>query len=94
MAPVLFEKEVAEVDYKENILEQGGDEAALAVAELDSIEQTPVSRFVWLVTITCSVAGALFGYDTGISMFDQPWLFSIVTDRQSLCGTCLPWQRS
>lgn len=71
MAPVLFEKETAEVDYKENVLEQGGDEAALAVAELDSIEQTPVSRFVWLVTITCSVAGALFGYDTGISMSDR-----------------------
>ncbi|KAL6712697.1 hypothetical protein ACN47E_000574 [Coniothyrium glycines] len=62
----LFEKEKAEVDYNENVLEQQGDEAALAVAELDSIEQTPISRFVWLCTITCSVAGALFGYDTGI----------------------------
>ncbi|KAF3032528.1 myo-inositol transporter [Didymella heteroderae] len=66
MTQALFEKETAEVDYKENILEQGGDEAALAIAELDAIEQTPVNRFVWLVTITCSVAGALFGYDTGI----------------------------
>lgn len=67
MSQALYEKETAEVDYKENILENGGDESALAVAELDSIEQTPVSRYVWLVTITCSVAGALFGYDTGIS---------------------------
>ena len=67
MAHALFEKETAEVEFKENTLEQGGDEAALAIAELDTIEQTPVSRFVWLVTITCSVAGALFGYDTGIS---------------------------
>lgn len=66
MSQALYEKETAEVDYKENILENGGDESALAVAELDSIEQTPVSRYVWLVTITCSVAGALFGYDTGI----------------------------
>ncbi|KAJ4347453.1 hypothetical protein N0V95_005415 [Ascochyta clinopodiicola] len=66
MAHTLFEKETAEVDFKENVLESGGDEAALAIAELDSIEQTPVSRYVWLVTITCSVAGALFGYDTGI----------------------------
>lgn len=67
MSHTLFEKETAEVDFKENVLEHGGDEAAYAIAELDSIEQTPVSRFVWLVTITCSVAGALFGYDTGIS---------------------------
>ncbi|KAJ4399370.1 hypothetical protein N0V91_009462 [Didymella pomorum] len=66
MTHALFEKETAEVDYKENVIEQGGDEAALAIAELDAIEQTPVNRFVWLVTITCSVAGALFGYDTGI----------------------------
>lgn len=63
----LFEKEKPEIEYKENVVEQGGNEAALAVAELDSIEQTPISRFVWLCTITCSVAGALFGYDTGIS---------------------------
>lgn len=67
MGPVPFEKATTEVNYKENVLEYGGDEAALAVAELDAIEQTPVSRFVWLVTVTCSVAGALFGYDTGIS---------------------------
>ncbi|KAF4552865.1 Myo-inositol transporter-like protein [Elsinoe fawcettii] len=36
------------------------------IAEMDSIEQTPVSRYVWLCTITCSCAGFLFGYDTGI----------------------------
>ncbi|KZM21318.1 uncharacterized protein EKO05_0007966 [Ascochyta rabiei] len=66
MAHTFFEKETAEVEFKENVLESGGDEAALAIAELDSIEQTPVSHFVWLVTVTCSVAGALFGYDTGI----------------------------
>lgn len=32
----------------------------------DSIENTPVSWFVWLVATTASVAGSLFGYDTGI----------------------------
>lgn len=78
MAHALSEKETAEVDYKENILEQGGDEAALAIAELDAIEQTPVNRFVWLVTITCSVAGALFGYDTGISMYFKRHLQTLV----------------
>lgn len=67
MSHALSEKKTSEVNFKENVLEYGGDEAAFAVAELDAIEQTPVSRFVWLVTITCSVAGALFGYDTGIS---------------------------
>ncbi|KAJ9652576.1 hypothetical protein H2198_008188 [Neophaeococcomyces mojaviensis] len=32
----------------------------------DSIEDLPVSWFVWLVAFTASVAGSLFGYDTGI----------------------------
>jgi len=32
----------------------------------DSIELTDTGHFVWLVTITASIAGALFGYDTGI----------------------------
>ncbi|KAK5955243.1 hypothetical protein OHC33_003924 [Knufia fluminis] len=33
---------------------------------MDSIEDMPVSWFVWLVAFTASVAGSLFGYDTGI----------------------------
>lgn len=32
----------------------------------DSIEDIPISWFVWLVAFTASVAGSLFGYDTGI----------------------------
>ncbi|OAF99488.1 general substrate transporter [Paraphaeosphaeria sporulosa] len=36
------------------------------ILELDAIEQTPTGKFVWLVTLTASIAGALFGYDTGI----------------------------
>jgi MFS transporter, SP family, solute carrier family 2 (myo-inositol transporter), member 13 len=34
--------------------------------DLDSIELTETGHFVWLVAITASIAGALFGYDTGI----------------------------
>lgn len=33
---------------------------------LDSIELTDTGRFIWLVTVTASISGALFSYDTGI----------------------------
>lgn len=53
------------------------DQAALAmvlpdkthgieITKNDSIEELPTSWFVWLVAFTASVAGSLFGYDTGI----------------------------
>lgn len=39
---------------------------SIDTVEDDSIEDIAVSWFVWLVAITASVAGGLFGYDTGI----------------------------
>lgn len=38
----------------------------LDIEELDSIELTKTGTFAWLVAVTCSLAGFLFGYDTGI----------------------------
>lgn len=49
-----------------------GDDEHVEVADLatmpsaNNIDRLPVSWFVWLVAVTASLAGMLFGYDTGI----------------------------
>lgn len=47
--------------HQEEVLDSDTSET-----NLDSIELTGTGSFVWLVTVTASIAGALFGYDTGI----------------------------
>lgn len=40
---------------------------SVETTENDSIENLDVSWYVWMVSFTASVAGGLFGYDTGKS---------------------------
>jgi hypothetical protein len=53
---------------KSNIAMVFPDKTNLEVddSDEDTIEDTKTSWFVWLVAFTASIAGSLFGYDTGI----------------------------
>lgn len=47
----------------------------------DTIEDLPTSWFVWLVAATASIAGSLFGYDTGIISAVLVYLYNDLNGR-------------
>lgn len=51
----------AKVDFSETARHEVVLENGAIDPTLDSIEKTEIGAFIWLVTVTASVAGALFG---------------------------------
>ena len=61
-------------------------ESEMARSSLDSIEQTPTGKFVWLIALTASIGGSLFGYDTGIISAVLVYLGNDLNGRPSSAG--------
>lgn len=58
---------MAKPDASADHIEQVPDQPSKQLAsDQDEVNALPVSLFVWVVAATASIAGMLFGYDTGI----------------------------
>lgn len=56
-----------EMDLKSgNHIESVDKAAAVDATMAANVDDIPISMFVWMVALTASIAGMLFGYDTGI----------------------------
>lgn len=63
----LSESKVEKAEHIDDVASLDKVDAAANIENIaTSIDNIPVSWFVWLVAATASTAGMLFGYDTGI----------------------------
>lgn len=62
----LFDEKHRDWDSEEHVEVAGSSNSTAAeVTELSGIEATAASTAAWLISVTVSLGGFLFGYDTG-----------------------------